>query len=301
LHCIPRTHNPTMRMPKVLLVDPNPETRASLAKALADGGYDAVTAPDGASAVGMLETERPDLVMSHAHVQDMDGHELFTMVRKDVTTMDTPFLLLAGRNRPVALAAAEAGVEVIVTGEFRPATVVARVRDLLQSPAQTDAPSGLRGRNETARPVVSARTARELTGRGGLAGAGAFHGSFDVMDLAEVTQALSLGGKTGRLSVSLAAGEGAVAFDNGRIVHATFAGRTGASAFAAIMVAAQRESAARFRFSRAGRAEVAEGPRTISCSVEQLLLSIAVELDESDLGPVSLDDASRPENTPCKR
>ena len=263
-----------------------------LAKALAQAGYDAVTAPNGSSAVSMLETERPDLVMSYAQVQDMDGHELFILVRKDPTTMDTPFLLLAGRNRPVALAAAEAGVDVIVTGEFRPAAVVARVRDVLPGGVRADVPSGLRGRNEATRPVASTWAGRERSGRGGLAGAGAFHGSFDVMDLAEVTQALSLGGKTGRLSVSLAAGEGTIVFENGRIVHAALAGTTGTGAFAAIMVAAQRERAARFRFSRTGRAEVAEGPRTVSCSVEQLLLSIAVELDETDLGPASLENAS---------
>jgi hypothetical protein len=40
------------------------------------------------------------------------------------------------------------------------------------------------------------------------------------------------------------------------------------------------------------RGETADGPRTIFGSVEQLLLSIAVEMDESDLGAASIEGAS---------
>ena len=280
-----------MRTPKVLLVDANQDTRESLAKALAEGGYDAVVAPSGSSAVGMLEAERPDLVMSCAHVQDMDAHELFTLVRKDPTTMDTPFLLLAGRNRPVALAAAEAGVEAVETGDVSSETIVQRVRDVLGRDARPDMLPGLLSRNAAAKPTPSQWAARQRPAVVNPA-ATTFQGSFDVMDLTEITQALALGGKTGRLAVSLAAAEGIILFEQGRIVHASFSGKMGTAAFTAIMVAAQRETGARFRFSRMDRGETADGPRTIFGGVEQLLLSIAVEMDESDLGAASVEDAS---------
>src|SRR5262249_25330802 len=124
----------TMRSAKVLLVDANQAMRTSLSQALAAAGHRVATAPTGSSAVSALEAERPDLIVSSARVQDMDGYELFTLVRKDPTTMDTPFLLLAGRDRPVALAASEAGVNMFVmTGEFALEAVVARVGVLLKS------------------------------------------------------------------------------------------------------------------------------------------------------------------------
>src|SRR6266498_5155846 len=121
-----------MPMAKVLLVDADQDSRAVLSKALADAGYEVAGASSGSSAVGALEWERPDLVVSYSQVQDMDGYELFTRVRKDPTTMDTPFLLLAGRDRPVALAAAEAGVNMTVTGDFTVEMVVGRVADVLK-------------------------------------------------------------------------------------------------------------------------------------------------------------------------
>src|SRR5262249_6910656 len=104
-------------------------------------------------------------------------------------------------------------------------------------------------------------------------GAG-FEGSMDAIDLTEVTQAVALGRKTGRLVVSMGVGEGAILFESGRMTHAEFAGRTGERAFAAIISASQREPHARFRFSRMDPAEIGHGPRTVSRSVEQVLLSV---------------------------
>src|SRR6266545_2838611 len=212
---------------KVLIVDANQDSRAALARALTDAGYEVATATSGSFAVTMLEWERPDLIVSYAKIQDMDGYELFTMVRRDPATKDTPFLLLAGRDRPIALAATEAGV-----------------------------------------------------------------------DMTEVTQAISLGGKTGRLILSLQAGEGSIVFEAGRVVHAEFSGRTGEKAFAAMVSTSQREEEARFCFNRAERADLAAGPKTISRSVEQLLLSIAADIDESASGPVGhrLPAASHPKD-----
>jgi CheY-like chemotaxis protein len=292
-----RGSSPTMPVAKVLLVDANEDSRRALSRALVEAGYEVASASSGASASGALESERPDLVVSYAQIQDMDGYELFTLVRKDPTTMDTPFLLLAGLDRPVALAAAEAGVDVTMTGEFTLEMVVGQVGDVLKpgtgaGPSRRPAgnPAG-NGAGKTAAPLwaavealaskpTAAQTRRD------------FQGSLDVMDLAEVTQAVALGGKTGRLVVELAAGEGVILFESGRVVHAGFRGRTGEQAFADIIVASQREADSRFSFSRTDRAEMTQGPRTISRSVEQLLLSIAVGIDEGEPGGTHLEDAS---------
>ncbi len=130
---------------KVLVVDANQDSRAALAHALTDAGYEAAVATSGSFALTMLEWEQPDLIVSYAKVQDMDGYELFTMVRRDPATKDTPFLLLAGRDRPIALAATEAGVDMTVTGDFTLTTVMTRIKELLgdapAAPAASRAPS----------------------------------------------------------------------------------------------------------------------------------------------------------------
>ncbi len=129
---------------KVLVVDANQDSRVALAHALAEAGYEAAVATSGSFALTMLEWEQPDLIVSYAKVQDMDGYELFTMVRRDPATKDTPFLLLAGRDRPIALAATEAGVDMTITGDFTLATVMARIKELLgdEPPEVPVAPTG---------------------------------------------------------------------------------------------------------------------------------------------------------------
>ncbi|HET8578768.1 MAG TPA: DUF4388 domain-containing protein [Methylomirabilota bacterium] len=284
-----------MARAKVLIVDANQESRAALARALTDAGYEVAVATSGSFAVTMLEWERPDLIVSYAKVQDMDGYELFTMVRRDPATKDTPFLLLAGRDRPIALAATEAGVDMTITGDFTVATVVVRVGDLLGQVPGDEIARARAGAEAagTAAPLPASAPIRGAPE----SGRATFQGSLGVMDLTEVTQAISLGGKTGRLILSLQGGEGSIVFEAGRVVHAEFSGLTGEKAFAAMVSVSQREEEARFCFNRAERGDLTAGPKTISRSVEQLLLSIAADIDEGSPGvDHSLPAASHPKD-----
>jgi CheY-like chemotaxis protein len=276
---------------KVLVVDANQDSRAALAHALTEAGYEAAVATSGSFALTMLEWEQPDLIVSYAKVQDMDGYELFTMVRRDPATKDTPFLLLAGRDRPIALAATEAGVDMTVTGDFTLDTVMSRVRELLgdappaapvrRAEPPTTAPAKGPAKMP-ARPPAPAASGAPRTGAE--PARSSFQGSLGVMDLTELTQVISLGVKTGELVLSLSAGEGSILFEAGRVVHAEFSGKTGEAAFGALVVASQREGEARFCFNRAEREALAGRPRTISRSVEQLLLNVAQEIDETTQG-----------------
>jgi CheY-like chemotaxis protein len=274
---------------KVLLVDAREQSREALGQALRDAGYEVAMAPSGSFAVTMLEWECPDVVVSCAKVDDMDGYELFTLVRKDPTTMDTPFLLLAGRDRPTALAAAEAGVNMILTGDFAADVVVGRVAELVKESAGGEAARPVRriASVRQRKAVEPLWAALETSGPKPPAAvsAASFQGSLGVMDLAEVTQAISLGGKTGCLVVALSVGEGAMLFEAGRLVHASFLGKTGEDAFGALISTSQREAEASFRFNQADRTELAHLPKTISRSVDQLLLSIAAGIDEGGTGP----------------
>ena len=278
---------------KVLVVDANQDSRVALAHALAQAGYEAAVATSGSFALTMLEWEQPDLIVSYAKVQDMDGYELFTMVRRDPATKDTPFLLLAGRDRPIALAATEAGVDMTVTGDFTLATVMSRIKELLgdappaapvrrpEPPAAAKGPAKMPPRPAAA-PV--APVAAPVAKSAAEPGRSSFQGSLGVMDLTELTQVISLGVKTGELLLSLSGGEGSILFEAGRVVHAEFAGKTGEPAFAAMVGASQREGEARFCFNRGEREALAGRPRTITRSVEQLLLSVAQAIDEETQG-----------------
>ena len=254
---------------KVLIVDADPAKLQALRAALTTAAYHVTSATSASFALTTLERDRPDLIVSGNRTEDMDGVEFCSIIRSDPTTHDIPFLLLSGPTRPTPWAVAQAGVDMLVAGDFVVSTVLDRIAKLLRHVAPQAEP-GLPPPQLPPRVTVPRAEAGTRT----------FEGSFGVLDLTEVTQAIALGGKTGRLSLRLAAGEGSLLFDSGRVVHAEFASRTGESAFAAMVSAAQSDPEGTFRFKPAAELPAGSETRTINRSVDQLLLSIASEIDE---------------------
>jgi len=109
---------------------------------------------------------------------------------------------------------------------------------------------------------------------------GTFQGSLEVMDLAELTQAIAMGGKNGRLILALPQGGGVIAFEAGRVVHAEYRGTVGEPAFAALLTAAHTDAVGRFCFLPSAAGEAPSPSRTIDKNVDRLLLSIATAIDE---------------------
>jgi CheY-like chemotaxis protein len=256
---------------KVLVVDADSIKLQTLKTALTQAAYHVTSATSASFALTTLERDRPDLIVSGNRTEDMDGVEFCSIIRSDPATHDIPFLLLSGPTRPTPWAVAQAGVDMLVAGDFIVSTVLDRISKLLRHVAPQTEP----GLPPPPPPPLPPR----VTVARAEAGARTFEGSFGVLDLTEVVQAIALGGKTGRLSLELEAGEGWLLFDSGRVVHAEFDSRSGESAFAAMVGAAQTDAEGTFRFKPAAEPEGGV-PRTIQKSVDQLLLSIASEIDE---------------------
>ena len=259
--------------PRVLIVDADPAKLSVLKAALMHAAYHVTSATSASFALTTLERDRPDLIVSGNRTEDMDGVEFCSIIRSDPATHDIPFLLLSGPKRPTPWAVAQAGVDMLLAGDFVVSAVLDRISKLLRNVAV---------KNQPASPPVAAPVPLPSKVAPSRAGAAerTLEGSFGVLDLAEVTQAIALGGKTGQLSLRLAAGEGAIVFDSGRVVHAEFGGRSGESAFGAMISSAQFDPAGTFRFTPGAELPAGAGPRTIQKSVDQLLLSVASEIDE---------------------
>jgi CheY-like chemotaxis protein len=109
---------------------------------------------------------------------------------------------------------------------------------------------------------------------------GTFQGSLEVLEFADLTQAIGAGGKTGRLILALPQGNGLMLFEKGRVVHAEFRNAVGEEAFGALLAACQADGAGRFCFLPSPPGETTGLPRTIAKTVDQLLLSSATAIDE---------------------
>jgi CheY-like chemotaxis protein len=109
---------------------------------------------------------------------------------------------------------------------------------------------------------------------------GTFQGSLEVMELADLTQAIAAGGKSGRLILALSQGGGLLLFDKGRVVHAEYRNTVGEEAFGALLAACHGDGAGRFCFLPTPTGAAAKMPRTIDKTIDRLLLSSATAIDE---------------------
>lgn len=66
---------------RILLVEDNPLTRQVLRDVLAMGGFEVLEAEDGATAIALLEKERPDLVLQDMLLPDCEGPDLLRRLR----------------------------------------------------------------------------------------------------------------------------------------------------------------------------------------------------------------------------
>jgi len=106
-------------------------------------------------------------------------------------------------------------------------------------------------------------------------------GSLGVLDLMELSQALSLASKTGLLLLDCPRGEGCIYFADGRVIHAVIRERVGREAFSEILQATLRDANIAFRFAPREPHDLAAVPRSIDLTVQHLLLSFAVDYDET--------------------
>jgi two-component system nitrogen regulation response regulator NtrX len=84
-----------MRQPRILIVDDDPGTLASLSRAFALEGLTALTASSGAEALERLETEPVDAILSDVVMPEMDGLEFLGRLRERAP--DVPVILMSGQ------------------------------------------------------------------------------------------------------------------------------------------------------------------------------------------------------------
>jgi len=93
---------------RILIVDDEESIRRSLAGALTDEGYQVLTAADGVSALELLETERPHLVLLDIWMPQMDGMEVLRRIQAEPN--DVSVIMISGHgNIETAVTATKLG------------------------------------------------------------------------------------------------------------------------------------------------------------------------------------------------
>jgi signal transduction histidine kinase len=85
-------------MADVLVVEDDISTRKNLVQLLRKSGYDVLAAECGEEALGIMQKETPDLIISDIMMPGMDGYELLRLVNRDENEDYIPFIFLSARS-----------------------------------------------------------------------------------------------------------------------------------------------------------------------------------------------------------
>src|SRR6266700_2281867 len=127
------------RVPRVLVVDDNPDMAELMRELLASRGYDVVTVRDADEAEIEVRRHLPDLILSDVVMPGRSGYELCHQLKADPDTRLIPFLLNTGlSDREDKVKGIEAGADDFLNKPIFPAELSARVKSLLKLKEFTD-------------------------------------------------------------------------------------------------------------------------------------------------------------------
>ena len=95
---------------KILVVDDEADVRRYITAILEKGGYETITAEDGAGALAITQRDKPDLVVLDLQMPNQSGTDYYRKISKDKDLGAIPVIVvsgLAGRHlavkKPVAV------------------------------------------------------------------------------------------------------------------------------------------------------------------------------------------------------
>ncbi|GAB4111283.1 MAG: response regulator [Roseiflexaceae bacterium] len=123
----------------ILIADDSPVIRDLLMRFVEEEGYQAITAADGWSALRLVHTAKPDLVLLDVTMPDMDGYTVCRRIKEDEQTALIPVTMLTVLDdREHRRRGIEAGADDFLTKPFDEDLLRARIRTQLRTKRLTD-------------------------------------------------------------------------------------------------------------------------------------------------------------------
>ncbi|GMK45776.1 response regulator transcription factor [Paenibacillus glycanilyticus] len=117
-------------MPKILVVDDDPNIRELVSLFLRREGYEVIEATNGEDALTRLEAVKPDLAVIDVMMPKMDGWALCSALRE---SFDMPLLMLTAKGETAhKVKGFELGADDYVVKPFDPPELIVRVKALLK-------------------------------------------------------------------------------------------------------------------------------------------------------------------------
>ncbi len=119
-----------MAAARILIVEDDQNLLATLKYNLLKESYDVITAVDGAQAIEIARSERPELIVLDVMLPKLSGFEVCRILRKEMTV---PILMLTAKTEEIdRIVGLEIGADDYMTKPFSMRELLARVRAMLR-------------------------------------------------------------------------------------------------------------------------------------------------------------------------
>jgi two-component system phosphate regulon response regulator PhoB len=116
----------------LLLVDDDPEILTLLQAKFKDQPFEIFTAAEGESALNIVRTQKPDLIVLDVNLPGLSGLEICRSLRADKNTKDTPIIILSARSEEIdRVLGLEFGADDYVTKPFNSQELILRINNVL--------------------------------------------------------------------------------------------------------------------------------------------------------------------------
>ena len=122
-------------MPRILVVDDEPELLKALCVRLTAEGFTCETASNGREALERIEAQLPDLMILDLIMPEVTGYEVYAQLQDNSRTASLPVLVLTAVPQRAIIQTAELGAATILHKPFDTAILLATVRHLLKLPS----------------------------------------------------------------------------------------------------------------------------------------------------------------------
>src|SRR5881394_1795374 len=123
--------------PKILVIEDDPVARADLEARLAANGYLVARAADAASALTVVNRERPDLILLDLGLPAGDGFLVLERLRRIEAFATVPVLVITGRSDPETRKRVETmGVAPVLTKPVDTEVLLGAIRARLKTEAE---------------------------------------------------------------------------------------------------------------------------------------------------------------------
>ncbi|HWI93166.1 MAG TPA: response regulator [Flavisolibacter sp.] len=121
---------------KILIVDDEAHIRMLIGQTLEeleDEGVEFLTADNGASALELIQSEKPDLVFLDVMMPRMNGMDVCQKVKKELAIDDVYIILLTAKGQELdRQRGQEVGADVYMTKPFDPEVLLSKAKQVLE-------------------------------------------------------------------------------------------------------------------------------------------------------------------------